>query len=654
MNNSQDFITKSKRKLFNHLLTALRDRWFLSSLMFLITVTMAIVLMINIKAIEYVTALLISKSLSDAFLTLDADQIITAYPELAPFREIIVQIITNLNDPASEQYIEQFLQTFFYDYVHYSEGIVYVILFNQHLNLYSLVTIMIIDISIVVVLAYFVYIISGFIASSYEQKLRVNLIAKLIDQDLHYFSENKTGELISALIKESQVLSRYIKEAPVNYCLSITTIIVSSIMMFSIDWKLALYVFGLLIICLFLVYLFTLITIKSTKNTEKLNTIVNNDLNEKVYSMRLIKASGTYQEEKEQFNKALKNVATKNKQKLFISEIPGALIVGGIGSFSMASVIFGVILYYNDTQSLISILTAFTTGVIVMVMPILQLRQVIANQPLATESAKNISKILESKITINKHETKIFDEKVKSIEFQDASFAYPNSDKVILNKLSLKLEVGKKYAFVGPTGSGKSTIAKLLLRFYDLTTGNICINNQFDLKQLNLKSWLDTIGYVDQEPQILSGTVMNNIKYGLENATNEQAIEAAKKAKLHDLIMTWPDGYDTILFERGSQLSGGQKQRLVIARLILKDPQILILDEATSALDNIVEKEIQMELEKLMIGRTTISIAHRLSTIKSFDKIFVLEPNVGIIQSGTYEQLIKTPGLFKTLYEISK
>ncbi|ARU91388.1 ABC transporter ATP-binding protein [Spiroplasma clarkii] len=240
----------------------------------------------------------------------------------------------------------------------------------------------------------------------------------------------------------------------------------------------------------------------------------------------------------------------------------------------------------------------------------------------------------------------------QDIILKDIVFKYPEDpSKTVLPAFNFTFKKGKSYAFVGETGSGKSTISKLLLRFYDPTEGQILINGDTNLKDVKLKSYLDLVGYVEQEPQIIFGTVKDNIKYTTPWKTDEEIIAAAKKVNLHDLIMSWPHQYDTILGERGFMLSGGQKQRLVIARMFLKDPQVLILDEATSALDNIVEKEVQAELEKLMVGRTSVSIAHRLSTIKNCDQIIVLAPGQGVVQVGAFDELRNQPGHFKNLYE---
>ncbi|WP_169522265.1 ABC transporter ATP-binding protein [Spiroplasma taiwanense] len=623
--------------------------------MFILTITIALLFIWNIKAIEYITALLVSKSVLDSMLSMNTTDIYEIIQKLGlDYTQSQIDEIWKSLNFGSNVY-EQIIQKFFYDFVYYDDGKnLYLVFWNMKFNLYSLSFTMIGDVSIIVVLSYFNFITSGFIAQAYENDLKRKLINKIILQDLHYFNSNKSGQLISTIVKDSSIVTSYIKEAPIIYFLSIITILFSAIVMFNISWKLALCVFGLLLVFMLIIFITILISNSSTRKISKISQGLDNELSEKIYNIRLIKSVGTFEKEKKNFDDMINHVGKKKKKKFFASEIPSALIIGGIGSFSMASIIFGVFLFYNETQALISIMTSFTAGVIVMTIPIMQLRQIIGDAPQARVSAVNISNLINSEIFIEKNNTLMINEKINSIELKNVGFVYSESNEYVIKNFNINLVRGKKYAFVGPTGSGKSTIAKLLLRFYDPQDGEILINNKLDFKKLNLKSWLDKIGYVDQEPQILSGNIYENVSYGLENKTQDDIIEACKKAKIHDLIMSWPENYETVLYERGAQLSGGQKQRLVIARLILKDPEILILDEATSALDNIVEAEIQSELEKLMEGRTTISIAHRLSTIKKFDEIYVLEQNKGIVEIGNFEKLISIDGLFKTLYQLSK
>jgi len=223
------------------------------------------------------------------------------------------------------------------------------------------------------------------------------------------------------------------------------------------------------------------------------------------------------------------------------------------------------------------------------------------------------------------------------VQFEDITFAYPGRNPT-LSHLSIHIPSGKTIGIVGATGSGKSTLVKLLLRFYNIQTGRILIDG-IDIRELNLFDLRRCIGWVSQDVFLFHGTVAENIRYGSFDATHEQIIQAAKLAEAHDFIEQLPQDYDTIVGERGQKLSGGQRQRLAIARAILKDPPILILDEATSVVDNETEAAIQKSLAVITKGRTTIAIAHRLSTIRHADCIYVME-NGQIVEQGTHEELL--------------
>jgi subfamily B ATP-binding cassette protein MsbA len=236
-----------------------------------------------------------------------------------------------------------------------------------------------------------------------------------------------------------------------------------------------------------------------------------------------------------------------------------------------------------------------------------------------------------------------------NLEFKNVVFEYKEGERA-LSDISFTAKAGQMIALVGPSGAGKSTIASLVPRFYNVTSGEILIDGT-DITDVTLKSLREQIGLVPQETVLFNGTIYDNILYGRLDATREEIIAAAKSANAHDFIMSMPSGYDTIIGERGSSLSGGQRQRVAIARAILKNPRILILDEATSALDTESEKIVQSALDKLMVGRTSLVIAHRLSTILSADCILVLDKGK-IAERGTHEELLRLNGLYSSLYKI--
>ena len=237
-----------------------------------------------------------------------------------------------------------------------------------------------------------------------------------------------------------------------------------------------------------------------------------------------------------------------------------------------------------------------------------------------------------------------------NVEFKDVSFKYKEDYDYVLKNISLDIKVGEYVALVGASGVGKTTLCSLIPRFYEVNEGEILLDGK-NIRDISLRSLRRNIGIVQQDVYLFAGTVSDNIRYGKLDASQEEIIEAAKKANAHDFIMALPDGYDTDIGQRGVKLSGGQKQRLSIARVFLKNPPIIIFDEATSALDNESEKAVQDSLEKLTDNRTTLVIAHRLSTVRNAQRIVVLTDN-GIDEQGTHEELIALDGAFASIYKL--
>ena len=236
------------------------------------------------------------------------------------------------------------------------------------------------------------------------------------------------------------------------------------------------------------------------------------------------------------------------------------------------------------------------------------------------------------------------------ITFQNVSFQYEDTTEAVLSHINLHIKEGEYIALVGTSGVGKSTLCSLIPRFYEVTEGQILIDGR-DVRDFTMRSLRNNIGIVQQDVYLFAGTVMDNIRYGRPDASDEEIVQAARNANAHEFIMNLPDGYDTYIGQRGIKLSGGQKQRLSIARVFLKNPPILIFDEATSALDNESEKVVQESLEKLAKNRTTLVIAHRLSTIRNAERILVLTEN-GIAESGNHEELLAKNGIYAELYNM--
>ena len=317
---------------------------------------------------------------------------------------------------------------------------------------------------------------------------------------------------------------------------------------------------------------------------------------------------------------------------------------------TIAVVIFGAVSIVKGSLDLADLLT-FLLYIVILIEPIQRLGNFIRLYQEGVTGFNRFMEVLEVEPDIqdfpNAHD---LTHAKGEIEFQNVSFKYKEDYDHVLKNISLKIHVGEYVALVGPSGAGKTTLCSLIPRFYEVNDGKILVDGH-DIKSTKAKSLRKNIGLVQQDVYLFAGTVVENIRYGKPDATEEEIIIAAKQANAHDFIMTLPNGYATDIGQRGVKLSGGQKQRLSIARVFLKNPPILIFDEATSALDNESERAVQNSLEKLIKNRTTLVIAHRLSTIRNAKRILVLTDN-GIEEEGTHDELIALDGTYANLYNM--
>jgi subfamily B ATP-binding cassette protein MsbA len=337
------------------------------------------------------------------------------------------------------------------------------------------------------------------------------------------------------------------------------------------------------------------------------------------------------------------SMARKNELSSPVSETLGVMIVAGLMYFGGS-----LVLSHNSELSPGEFLVFI--GVFAMIIqPAKNFSNGITSVQKGTVSAERIFRIVDTESLIqNSPNARELSDFRQSVEFRNVSFAYDRD--FVLKNINLTIEKGKTIALIGPSGGGKSTLADLVPRFYDPTEGQVLLDGQ-SLKDIELESLRRQMGVVTQESILFNDTILNNIAFGMENVREEDVIQAARVANAHDFIMQTPDGYQTLIGERGSKLSGGQRQRLSIARAVLKNPPILILDEATSALDSESEKLVQDALNNLMKNRTSIVIAHRLSTIQHADEIIVIQ-NGQIVERGRHETLLSQSGLYKKLIEI--
>ncbi len=522
--------------------------------------------------------------------------------------------------------------------------------------------------SIFIIRGIFIYInsyIGGSLGKRIEINLRNKLLTNLVELDMSFYSDKKIGEILTKLISDTEVIGLQSQSIPQSILSALFVSIGSVVVMFTINIKLTILAIGLIIFMLLcMTILFTFLR-KSIFTTRATLTKINGDVTDRISNINLIKSNGTETYETKRFYNLHTKYYNVSKIQVRYQALLISFLVVFLTSVNIIILLVGIVLWKNGSlggwgsdpiaandPTGYSVVVAAMTGVSTLVLPIMSLSRIFSMVAQASAASTRVANLVKIKSKIDAHpEFPKLTSVRNDIVFKNVTFEYPSSHTPAFKNFNFTFEKGKKYAIVGETGSGKSTIARLLLRYYDPNSGEILINKDKNLATINLSSYLANVGYVDQEPSILVGTVMDNIKYSNFAASDEEVIEATKKASLHNFIKTLKKGYNTQVGERGFILSGGQKQRMVIARTFLKDPDILILDEATSALDNIIEKEIQQNLDSLMQNRTTFVIAHRLSTIKNADQILVIAQDKGVVQVGTYDELKKRPGHFQDLYK---
>jgi ATP-binding cassette subfamily B protein len=386
-----------------------------------------------------------------------------------------------------------------------------------------------------------------------------------------------------------------------------------------------------------------------TKVQQRLSAM-NTVLQENLAGIRVIKAFTREESEQTKFTGA--TYALRDQQikvaRLFMLLFPFIFLIGNIGQ--------ALVQYYGGQQIIGGTLTVgewqeFSMYLIFLIMPITMFGMIITQMSQAGASAARIFEILDARNEVADSPQAIPLPQVSgAVKFENVTFRYFGSGEPVLKNVSFEAQPGQTVALLGATGSGKTTIINLLPRFYDPTEGSITIDGH-DLRQVRLESLRSQIGIVLQETTLFTGTIGDNIAFGKTSASLDEIVAAAKAAAAHDFIMSFPQGYETPVGERGATLSGGQKQRVAIARALLMNPRILILDDSTSSVDTQTEYLIQKALDRLMEGRTTFVIAHRLSTVKRADLILVMEEG-RIVESGTHHQLLAQGGPYRQIYEL--
>lgn len=495
---------------------------------------------------------------------------------------------------------------------------------------------------------YYISYFGHVMGAKMEADMRSDIFGHYQKLTFAFYDNQKVGHLLSRITSDLFDISELLHHGPEDVLISVIKIVGSFVILMNINAKLTVTAFAFVpLMVVFAVYYNMKMKQAFARNRARIADI-NSQIEDSLAGIRVVKSFANEKEELKKFNKGNHNFleAKKDSYKymgMYNSGLTalttlvtvGVLIAGGIflttGGVNAPDLITFLLYINNFTEpvkKLVNSAEQFQNGYtgFERFLEILSIAPDISDKPDAV-SMENMQ---------------------GDIEFKNVSFHYEDNEEKVLNHINLKVRAGEYMALVGPSGVGKTTLCSLIPRFYDVSEGELLIDG-VDVRDMKLNDLRNNVGIVQQDVYLFAGTIMENIRYGKPEATDEEVVLAAKNANAHEFIMSFPDGYDTDIGQRGVKLSGGQKQRLSIARVFLKNPPILIFDEATSALDNESEKVVQKSLESLAKDRTTFVIAHRLTTIRNAQKILVLTEE-GIAEQGTHEELLAKKGIYESLY----
>ncbi|TCT14365.1 ATP-binding cassette subfamily B protein [Natranaerovirga pectinivora] len=481
-----------------------------------------------------------------------------------------------------------------------------------------------------------------------EYDMRSDLFLHLQKLPFKFYDKNRTGQIMSRVVNDLFEITELAHHGPEDIFLSTIMLVGSFLVLITIDWRLTLVLYVVVVVLVWFAITQRKKLSLGFKEVKKKTASINATLENSISGVRVAKAFANEAYEVEKFRAG--NNAFRGSKKYAYKRM--GIFMGGmhfmIYILNVIVIAVGGYFIMVDQMSYGDLL-AFILYTNTFLQPIRRLTNFVQQFESGMTGFERFLEIMDIEPDIKDSDNAIEITNVTgNIEFKNVSFSYTDEEQVLTN-LNVFIKEGETLALVGPSGGGKTTICQLIPRFYEIDEGDITIDN-ISIKDVTLSSLRRNIGVVQQDVFLFSGTIRDNILYGRINASEEEMIEAAKKAEIHDFIISLPKGYDTEVGDRGIRLSGGQKQRISIARVFLKNPPILILDEATSALDNETEIKIQKALEKLAKGRTTLVIAHRLSTIKNADKIVVMSDE-GIKEEGSHEVLLEKGGIYSKLYK---
>lgn len=515
---------------------------------------------------------------------------------------------------------------------------------------------MITELGIVMILLVFLEIFCNFyigyfghiMGAKMEADMRKDIFGHYQKLTFAFYDNQKVGHLLSRITSDLFDISELLHHGPEDLVISVIKIIGSFSILLMVNGKLALIAFAFIpVMLLFAFYYNRKMKAAFKKNREKIADI-NSQIEDSLAGIRVVKSFANEKVEMKKFNVGNNNFVEAKKLSYRYMGIYNSGLGAMTTLITVVVLLAGVGMMLNGTVALADLLTFFLyiNNFTDPVKKLVSFTEQFQNGYSGFERFLEILSIAPD--IADKPDAEAMPKVLGEIEFKDVSFGYEEQSERVLRHVNLKVKAGDYVALVGPSGVGKTTLCSLIPRFYEVSDGAIFIDGK-DIRDIRLNDLRNHIGIVQQDVYLFAGTIMDNIRYGRPEATDEEVIRAARNANAHDFIMSFPEGYDTDIGQRGVKLSGGQKQRLSIARVFLKNPPILIFDEATSALDNESEQVVQKSLEHLAKNRTTFVIAHRLTTIQNAQRILVLTES-GIAEEGTHEELLEKRGIYESLY----